>query len=216
MDSPQLIGILVFLAFGAAIAAFFKKMVTKAGTRLQRTLGLGHTMSIRLKTGQSIEIKNVSITLNTDMVRSILKEIKQGVAVQSTLPEEKYNNKCEEYLKSMPNISRAKYAINTFKAYANGLMRKIAGIDEVISMEDFDEFVSNIYNLQKQDGIPQLKNQLNVFYSNCPPDKDEFIISYADRLVLTSRRMIITSEGSEPIIEHNIEVGNIEDYESSN
>ena len=208
MNTPQLIGILAFLAFGASIAAFFKK----TGMWLQRSVGLGQTMTIRCKSGKTIEVKNVSITLHTDSMRMILEATRKGLIPKKTLPEDELKRKSSEFVKNADNTSRATYAINTFRAYASGFMKDLLGIDDDISINDFDEIVSFLYNTNKQDGIPNLGEQLNAVFSECPPSEGEFVIGWADRIVVTNHRMILTSEGKPPTIEHEINLNDVEHY----
>ena len=209
--TPELIGILAFLAFGSTIAAFFNK----ARMGLQRGLGLGHTMSIKLSNGQSMEIENISVTLHNESMRLILASLRKGFVDQGTIPAEQLDKKCAAYLSFDKNNS-AQYAVNTFKACAKGYMNQLMGMNDTkATISDFDDIVNEVTGIHTQDGIPNLKYQYQAFFDNCPPKEDEFIIGHADRLILTNERMVITSEGTEPRIAHDIPIKDIASYSTT-
>ncbi|MDE2232245.1 MAG: hypothetical protein KGJ95_09340 [Candidatus Omnitrophica bacterium] len=206
--STQIIGFMVFLAFGSAIAAFFRKI----GMWSRRAVGLGRTMTIRLKDGRTIEIKNVSIVISQDAARQSLQVLKRGLGPGDALPEDEVRKKTEEFLKKALNASRAQYAVNTFRAYARGFMKDLLRMNDKPSVENFDEIVSTFYGTDKQAGIPNLKEQLQALFSKCPPGEGEFLIGWADRVVMTDKRIIITSQGAQPVVEHEVQLQDIEDY----
>lgn len=178
----------------------------------RRAVGLGRTMTIRLKDGRTIEIKNVSIVISQDAARQSLQVLKRGLGPGDALPEDEVRKKTEEFLKKAVNASRAQYAVNTFRAYARGFMKDLLRMNDKPSVKDFDEIVSTFYNTQKQAGIPNLKEQLQAVFSKCPPGEGEFLIGWADRIVMTDKRIIITSQGAQPVVEHEVQLQDIEDY----
>lgn len=204
----QIIGLLVFLAFGSAIAAAFKKI----GMWSRRAVGLARNTVIRLKNGQTIEIKNVSIVIHQDAVRQTLQVLKRGLGPGDPLPEDEIQKKAEEFLKKAGNASRAQYAVNTFRAYARGFMKDLLRMNDKPSVKNFDELITAFYSTEKQAGIPNLKEQLQAVFSKCPPGEGEFLIGWADRIVMTDKRIIITSKGAQPVVEHEVQLQDIEDY----
>lgn len=206
MNAERIMIFLAALGFASAIATFLKNV----GLSLKERMGLGDNVTIQLKNGKAIEILNASIALSEESVGVAINALNKGLVNRIGLEAQLYE-KCADYLKR-DNSSSAQYAVNTFLAYAKGYMFQLSGPQDNVTIDDFDEFVNGINGVMEQKGISNLKYQYSVFFKECPPKEDEFIISHADRLIFTNERMVITSEGSEPYIQHVILVEDIANY----
>jgi len=59
--------------------------------------------------------------------------------------------------------------------------------------------------------IPNCEAQRASFYGNCTPEKDEFLIGWADRIIATSHHLVVLSAGEQPAIEARIRVRQIKE-----
>jgi hypothetical protein len=208
---PGLIGILFFLAFGAAIAAAFRR----GGMWLQRAVGMGRSMTIHCKDGRKIEIENVSVTLHGETVESMIARSAADLTPGGMTNPDELERKVDEFLDTVGDTPRARYAVNTFKAYASGIMEELIQLEDEVSLGEFDETVNEIMGPMKQDGIPHLEAQLAAALDTNPPVEDEFLLGYADRVVLTNRRVIVTSEGAQPHVEHVLALDEMRSFTST-
>lgn len=218
MESSQIISILFFLAFGSAIAAFFKNLARKT----QHALGLGHSMTVTERSGKTNALSNVMTTLKTTTIKHALERL-QRASLPSVAVDFRSLQDKEAKVMGGDNQSKARYAINTFRAHAKGQMDYLTKEKDLAErsgmatagLEDFDAFISDFLNNQVQGKIPHHAAQLKTFYDHCPPHDDEFLIGWGDRIVFTSARIVLLTEGSQPTILADIPTTEIANYVAS-
>jgi hypothetical protein len=199
--------LLALIAFGA-LSTLFRKMRLWNAPR--------HTVVIRLSNDETITINDILITLNAQAVQNVIRNADNTSAPLPVESEAKLAEKEHAYLNAATDKNCAKYAVNTFRAYASGRMQKFipnSSEDPKPTVDDFDEFVSEFCGLREQEGIPHLAAQLRLVYNSCPAADDEALVGWGDRHVLTTCRLTILSTGKTPSIERNIPLRDIQGYE---
>ncbi len=219
MSDGALIGFILFLAFGSAIAAFFSKM----GQKVKLGLRLGPTMTVKDGSGRSFAISNAAATLNTAVVRRVMERLKRNPLPAHSLDLGGLKEKEKGLLDSVPSRSQALFAINTFRAHARGYFDYLTNDKDLLDrpgeatapLEQFSDFVQEFIKTQVQEKIPNHAAQLDAFYAGFTPDEGEFIIAWADRIVLTSNRLVLLTEGGQPKIIADIPIVRVLSYEAS-
>lgn len=219
MSDGTLLGFILFLAFGSAIAAFFGRI----GQKVKLGMGLGHTMKVKDGSGRAFVISNAAATLNSAVVRRVMERLKRGPLPSRDLDLSGLKEKEKGLLDAVADRSRAFYARNTFRAHARGYFDYLTSDRDPLDRpgeataqgEQFSDFVQEFIKTQVQDKIPHHAAQLDTFYANCTPKEEEFMIAWADRIVLTSNRVVLFTEGSQPKILADIPLSSVLSYEAS-
>jgi hypothetical protein len=218
MSGAGMIGVLVFLTFGGAIAAFFSRMAR--GT--QRAVGLGHRMLVRTRAGQVHEIANALVTMNTSVVRKAIERLTSGPLPPPKTDLGPLRDREQRFIEAQADKSKALYAVNTFRAFASGWMDYLLsdgnaqGSDATVGVEEFEEFVTDYCQNQVQKEIPHHAAQFDAFYRASSPRDGEFLIGWSERIILTSQRLVLLTEGGDPQILADVPLSEVQEYSASN
>lgn len=222
----RLLTIIIVLVISSLIGAILSA-IKKAGYKAQRASGIGtYTISVAVNDGRVFTVGNVLETFTGDDILAIQK-LSSMVSLPEIGPPSKLADVVKSFITSFDNKSRATYLVNTALAIVSGFWKyyrdsnQQAPFCSQIESEDknkFESFLSefrNFIEVKNADAIPHFEVQRETFYKECAPENGEFIVAWADRVVATSHRLVILSDGSEPTVEAQIKLKNLKSVKST-
>ena len=229
MDETQirLLIVLLFLVFGSTLVTLIKKFRTRIFTPTVPVF----QMIIRQAGQDTITLENLIMIIPAHIISgaaSAAGRIEQIPRITSKTVQQA----ADEFYRGQENKAFAAAAIQTYRAWQNGLMLKVVDPEGTLSENEqknlvpddsitgFNDFVLySFLGVQNSDRMPvtmkQLQRQYMIFFREYPIDGNEFILAWSLGAMLTSRTLLIFNIESEPEISSIIPLSGIKDVKIS-
>jgi hypothetical protein len=160
--------------------------------------------------------------MNTSVVRKAIERLTSGPLPQPKIALGPLRDREKRFVEAQANNSKALYAVNTFRAFASGWMDYLLsegnaqGSEATVGVEQFEEFVNDYCQSQVQEQIPHHAAQLDAFYRASSPRDGEFLVGWSERIILTSQRLVLLTEGAQPQVLADVPLSEVQEYSASN
>lgn len=212
----RILAVLIFLIFGSTLTM----LVRKFKNRIFRPKLPVYSMTIRAGGLETTPVSDVVIPLPEGLVNGAVNafdRIQTIPDIRSDLLEELE----ERFFAQQENKAFAKAAVHAFRAWQTGIMLQILDPDNQLSKKarkpfqpaitapEFKQFVFFTFlGVQNPDLMPaavqSLQAQYTAFFRTYRFRKNEFLLGWAQHLMLTNQALILFSRNNTPEIEQTI------------
>lgn len=209
----RLILVVLFLIFGSTLFAFIRKLKNK----ILKPTAPTFTITFDIKNQNPIILENQTIIIPEHVIKGTI-AIYEDIQTITKIESKMLAQLEEQFYSDQANKKFARAAIQTFRAWNSGIMLKIIDPDNQYSRKakktivpaltpaSFKDFVLyNFLGVQNADLMPETANRLqqqyDIFFNDYTLNKNEFLLAWAQRCILTNRHLIIFNAENEPKIE---------------
>lgn len=164
---------------------------------------MGRRVEIRTLAGQDHSLNNVIFTLQEAVVRKAIGRLASGELRARRVELASLQDQTTRFVDSAPDRSKALYTVNAFYAFAAGWLDYQLPFGsapvppEGMGAQHCEDFLQHYHQFQVNDDIRHHAAMLDCLYHASPPEGDEYVIGSADRLILTSRRLVLFTDSAQ-------------------
>lgn len=218
----RLIAVLLFLVFGSTLVAMIRKMKFK----IFKPKVPVYDITITSECENPVTFTGMAITLPETLVSGTKKACEQ-IQYLPEITSDHLDILEEKFLANQENKIFARIAIQTFRAWHSGVMLTILDPDNQFSQQEkkpfvpkinhpeFDQFVLYTF-LGVQNGhlmpktMRQLQAQYAHFFRAYDFGEDEYLLGWAQQVILTSQNLVLFTTGDTIKIQTCIPISKIQ------
>ncbi|MCD4779849.1 MAG: hypothetical protein K8S27_04785 [Candidatus Omnitrophica bacterium] len=187
-----------------------------------------YKLTFDLKNGQKISLEDVVVIVPQSIVMQAVKEFGSMQKIPRIDSKDLTRFETDMY-NDYDDNAYVKGAIKTFRAWHAGFILKIVDPLNIfpeeersvyvpkINEEDFQDFIYVVFmDINNAETMPEttkrIRRQFDVFLAKFFSDENEFLISWAERCLLTNKRVVIMTNDEIPDLQHSIPLDQIVQY----